>query len=88
MLEAAHKQMPDAKLPEYIQTTMAQCGGYQSVDVTLQNECTYAVLDILPDKMNFRKKFAETKAGGAGGGSTSRKGAVVTNGTIERTFVS
>jgi hypothetical protein len=77
MLSAARKRMPDAKLPEYIQTTMAQCGGYQSVDVTLQNECTFATLNINSKILSFKKKYAEGKD----------VGKVVSEGEIKRTFV-
>jgi len=77
MLQAARKRMPDAKLPEYIQTTMAQCGGYQSVDVTLQNECTFATLNISPKQIEFKKKYAEGKEAGK----------VAIEGKIQRTFV-
>ncbi|KAF7634823.1 hypothetical protein Mgra_00005716 [Meloidogyne graminicola] len=76
MLIAARKRMPDAKLPEYIQTTMAQCGGYQSVDITLQNECTYATLNISPKNIYFKKKYAEGK----------ESGKIATEGEIKRTF--
>ncbi|KAL7078111.1 hypothetical protein ACQ4LE_002178 [Meloidogyne hapla] len=76
MLSAARKRMPDAKLPEYIQTTMAQCGGYQSVDVTLQNECTFATLNITPKQIEFKKKYAEGKTAGG----------IATEGKIQRTF--
>uniref|UniRef100_A0A914KH59 Uncharacterized protein n=1 Tax=Meloidogyne incognita TaxID=6306 RepID=A0A914KH59_MELIC len=76
MLQAARKRMPDAKLPEYIQTTMAQCGGYQSVDVTLQNECTFATLNISPKQIEFKKKYAEGKEAGK----------VAIEGKIQRTF--
>lgn len=31
ILARKRAEMPEDKLPEYIQTTMAQCGGYQSM---------------------------------------------------------
>uniref|UniRef100_A0A914HD96 Uncharacterized protein n=1 Tax=Globodera rostochiensis TaxID=31243 RepID=A0A914HD96_GLORO len=73
LLTKKKKEMPEAKLPEYVQTTMAQCGGYQSMDVTLQNECSFAVLDIRSDKMTFRKMNADD-------------GSDLENGQIDRTF--
>ncbi|KAL3078167.1 hypothetical protein niasHS_012054 [Heterodera schachtii] len=73
ILAKKKKEMPDAKLPEYVQTTMAQCGGYRSMDVTLQNECSFAVLDIGTDKMTFRKMNADD-------------GSDLGRGQIERTF--
>jgi hypothetical protein len=62
------------------------------VDVTLQNECTYAVLDILPERMTFQKKMAEGE--GAGGkaaksaAAAKSKGKIVAKGEIVRNYVS
>uniref|UniRef100_A0A183C2C5 Radical_SAM_C domain-containing protein n=1 Tax=Globodera pallida TaxID=36090 RepID=A0A183C2C5_GLOPA len=37
LLTKKKKEMPEAKLPEYVQTTMAQCGGYQSIPNNLES---------------------------------------------------
>lgn len=87
MLADARVRMPEAKLPEYVQTTVAQCGGYASADVSLQNECTYAVLDIRPQVMRYVKKNAEQKNSKITNGNASGKENNNSNeGEIQRTF--
>jgi len=50
---------PDEQLPTYLQTTLAECGGYMAFAPNLQNECSYAVLNIKKDTINYAKKSIE-----------------------------
>ncbi|KAI1700805.1 hypothetical protein DdX_16495 [Ditylenchus destructor] len=52
---------PDEQLPSYLQTTMAECGNYVAFAPGLQNECSYAVLNINKDTMTYTKKDLDAK---------------------------
>ncbi|KAI1698005.1 hypothetical protein DdX_18155 [Ditylenchus destructor] len=52
---------PDEQLPAYLQTTMAECGNYVAFAPGLQNECSYAVLNINKDTMTYTKKDLDAK---------------------------